>query len=100
RGPCSGNSAARSCAASTTPCWHAWQAPRNHTQRHPTVSRERGRQIMEAAINSIRQQIEAACPQLARQGINGWDDFKEAFKREKPAPRKSATSKGHAGREV
>ena len=55
---------------------------------------------MEAAINSIRQQIEAACPQLARQGINGWDDFKEAFKREKPAPRKSATSKGHAGREV
>jgi hypothetical protein len=47
--------------------------------QRPRVSRERGRQIMEATLDSIRRQIEAEYPQLAEQGINGWEEFKEAF---------------------
>ncbi len=47
--------------------------------QRPPVSRERGRQIMEATLDSIRRQIEAEYPQLAEQGINGWEEFKEAF---------------------
>ena len=45
----------------------------------PRVSRERGRQIMEATLDSIRRKIEEEYPQLAEQGINGWEEFKEAF---------------------
>ncbi len=47
----------------------------------PRVSRERGRQIMEATVESIRKQIESDYPQLAAQGINGWEQFKGAFAR-------------------
>ena len=39
--------------------------------QRPRVSRERGRQIMEATVNSIRRQIEEDYPQLAEHGING-----------------------------
>jgi hypothetical protein len=53
--------------------------------QRPRVSRERGRQIMEKTIDSIRSQIEADYPQLAEHGINGWEDFKEAFTRTKQA---------------
>jgi hypothetical protein len=55
--------------------------------QRPRVSRERGRQIMEATLDSIRQRIEAEYPQLAEQGINGWEEFKEAF-----------AGRSHAGR--
>lgn len=47
--------------------------------QRPRVSRERGRQIMQKTLDSIHEQIEAEYPQLAEQGINGWEDFKEAF---------------------
>ncbi|HTU19163.1 MAG TPA: hypothetical protein VMG10_13970 [Gemmataceae bacterium] len=47
--------------------------------QRPRVSRERGRQIMEATVDSIREQIEAEYPQLAQQGINGWEQFKEVL---------------------
>ncbi len=60
--------------------------------QHPRVSRERGRQIMEATMDSIRRQIEADYPQLAEQGINGWEQFKEALGRQNQAA-------SHAGRE-
>jgi len=46
--------------------------------QRPRVSRERGRQIMEATLDSIRQQIEADYPQPAIQGVNGWEQLKEA----------------------
>ncbi len=48
--------------------------------QRPRVSRERGRQIMEATMDSIRRQIEADYPQLAEQGINGWEEFVRRFK--------------------
>lgn len=51
-----------------------------HIQR-PRVSRERGLQILEATVNNIRRQIEADYPQLAEQGINGWEQFKKALTR-------------------
>jgi hypothetical protein len=44
---------------------------------------------MEATVNSIRRQIEADYPQLAADGLNGWEDFKKAFDRLSP-------SAGHA----
>ena len=47
--------------------------------QEPRVSRERGRQIMQKTLDSIREQIEAEYPQLAGQGINGWNEFKAAF---------------------
>ena len=47
--------------------------------QRPPVSRERGRQIMEATVDSICRQIEADYPQLAEQGVNGWEEFKAAF---------------------
>ena len=47
--------------------------------QRPLVSRERGRQIMAATVDSIRRQIEAEYPQLAEQGVNGWEEFKAAF---------------------
>ena len=34
---------------------------------------------MEATVDSIRRRIEAEYPQLAEQGINGWEEFKAAF---------------------
>ncbi len=49
--------------------------------QRPPVSNERGRQIMEATVDSIRRQIEADYPQLAEQGVNGWEEFKKAFRR-------------------
>jgi hypothetical protein len=52
--------------------------------QRPRVSRERGRQIMEATVNSIRCQIEADYPQLAEGGINGWEEFKRVFTRPSP----------------
>jgi hypothetical protein len=58
-------------------------------RQRPRVSRERGRQIMEATVNSIRRQIEADYPQLAEDGLNGWETFKKAFDRLSP-------SAGHA----
>lgn len=65
--------------------------------QRPRVSRERGRQIMEKTIESIRQQIEASYPQLAEQGINGWEEFKEVFTRTRPAAQ-IAAGNGRAGR--
>jgi hypothetical protein len=47
--------------------------------QRPRVSRERGRQIMEATLDGIRRKIEDEYPQLAAQGINGWEEFKDAF---------------------
>jgi hypothetical protein len=49
------------------------------------VSRERGRQIMEKTIDSIRRKIEEEYPQLAEQGVNGWEEFRKAFDRPSPA---------------
>lgn len=62
--------------------------------QQPRVSRERGRQIMEATLDSIREQIEANYPQLAKQGINGWEAFKEAFVGQSRAGRKAGTGGG------
>ena len=57
-----------------------WPMAREAAQiQRPRVSRERGRQIMEATVDSIRRQIEAEYPQLAEQGVNGWEEFKAAF---------------------
>ncbi len=50
-------------------------------RQQPPVSGERGRQIMEETVDSIRRQIEADYPQLAAEGINGWVEFKKAFTR-------------------
>jgi hypothetical protein len=59
--------------------------PREAAQKQrPRVSRERGRQILEATVNSIRRLIVEDYPQLAEGGINGWEDFKKAFKRPSP----------------
>ena len=60
--------------------------------QRPRVSRERGRQIMEATVDSIRRQIEADYPQLAEQGLKGWHEFKEAFSRTRPASQHADTS--------
>ena len=54
----------------------AWEVAQ---KQRPPVSRERGRQIMEATLNNIRSQIEADYPQLADDGINGWEQFRRAF---------------------
>jgi len=62
--------------------------------QRPRVSRERGRQIMEATLDSIRRQIEAEYPQLAEQGVNGWEQFKEAFAGPGRAGRRSCTVGG------
>lgn len=47
--------------------------------QRPRVSRERGRQIMEATVDSIRRQIETDYPQLAEQGVNDWEEFHKIF---------------------
>ena len=59
----------------------------------PRVSRERGRQIMEATVDSIRRQIEEDYPQLAAQGINGWEEFRRAFNRTTAYARNDSTAK-------
>ncbi|HEY7328637.1 MAG TPA: hypothetical protein VH592_13415 [Gemmataceae bacterium] len=64
--------------------------------QRPRVSRERGRQIMEKTINTIRARIEAHYPQLAEQGINGWDEFKEAF-RTRSVAQNAGRNNGRAG---
>lgn len=68
--------------------------------QRPRVSRERGRQIMEKTIESIRRQIEADYPQLAEQGINGWQAFKEAFTRTRPTADIASASNGRSGRQA
>ena len=60
--------------------------------QQPPVSRERGRQIMEATVDSIRRQIEADYPQLAEQGVNGWEQFKKAFAGQSRADPRARTS--------
>jgi hypothetical protein len=47
--------------------------------QHPPVSKQRGAQILTETVDSIRRRIEADYPQLAKQGINGWTEFKRAF---------------------
>ena len=42
---------------------------------------------MKATVNNIRRLIEAAYPQLAEQGINGWEEFRLAFTTTRPASR-------------
>jgi hypothetical protein len=54
--------------------------------QHPQVSRERGRVIFTETINGIRHLIEERYPQLAEQGVNGWEEFRKAFDRPSPAP--------------
>jgi len=66
--------------------------------QRPRVSRERGRQVMEKTINSIRRHIEERYPQLAEDGLNGWAEFKEAFTRTRRAAPNSGTNNGRAGR--
>lgn len=66
--------------------------------QRPRVSSERGRQIMEKTINSIRRQIEADYPQLAEQGVNGWDAFKQAFTRTHQAGTYARTDSDRASR--
>jgi len=66
--------------------------------QRPRVSRERGRQILEATVDSIRRQIEADYPQLAEQGLNGWEEFKRAFARPNANDRRAASGKNLAGR--
>lgn len=66
--------------------------------QRPPVSCERGRQIMEATVDSIRRQIEADYPQLAEQGVNEWQQFRNAFhETNRPSPR-SRSSNGRAER--
>lgn len=60
--------------------------------QHPPVTKQRGAQILTETVDSIRRQIEADYPQLARQGINGWARFKKAF-----AEFGHAASRGGAG---
>jgi hypothetical protein len=66
--------------------------------QRPRVSRERGRQIMEKTIESIRRQIEESYPQLAEQGINDWQQFKAAFTRTRPVSQNADTSNDRARR--
>lgn len=66
--------------------------------QRPRVSRERGRQILEATVDSIRHQIEADYPQLAEQGVKGWEEFKKAFARTNQAGSHASTSSGRAER--
>ena len=66
--------------------------------QRPPVSRERGRQIMEATVDSIRRQIEADYPQLAEQGVNGWEEFKKAFMGVNQAAYNARTDNGRARR--
>ena len=54
--------------------------------QQPQVSRERGRVLFMETINGIRRLIEERYPQLAGQGVNGWDEFRQAFDRRSPAP--------------
>ena len=67
--------------------------------QQPPVSRERGRQIMEATVDSIRRQIEADYPQLAEQGVNGWDAFKQAFTRTNQAGSPARADSGRTEKE-
>ena len=68
--------------------------------QRPRVSTERGRQVMKATVNNIRRLIEAAYPQLAEQGINGWDEFRLAFTTTRPAARSAGRGNNRSGREV
>jgi len=54
--------------------------------QQPPVSRERGRVIFMETVNGIRRLIEERYPQLAEQGVNGWEEFRQAFDRRSPAP--------------
>jgi hypothetical protein len=54
--------------------------------QQPQVSRERGRVIFMDTMNNIRSLIEERYPQLAEQGVNGWEDFRKAFDRSSPVP--------------
>lgn len=68
--------------------------------QRPRVSRERGRQIMEATVDSIRQQIEADYPQLAAQGLNGWESFKAAFSRTRAAAQQDDMASRRGGKGI
>ena len=68
--------------------------------QRPRVSRERGPQILEATVDSIRQQIEADYPQLAAQGINGWESFKAAFSRTSAAAQQEDMASSGRGRDL
>ncbi len=48
------------------------------------VSRQRAAQIIPETLNSIREQIEIDYPQLAEDGINGWEEFKRVFANPSP----------------
>jgi hypothetical protein len=54
--------------------------------QQPQVSRERGRVIFMETVNGIRRLIEEHYPQLAEQGVNGWEEFRKVFDRPSPAP--------------
>jgi hypothetical protein len=54
--------------------------------QQPQVSRERGRVLFMETVNGIRRLIEERYPQLAEQGVNGWEEFRRAFDRRSPAP--------------
>jgi hypothetical protein len=49
------------------------------------VTHQRASQIMEETINSLRRQIAADYPQLAEDGVGGWEEFKKVFTRPSPA---------------
>ncbi|HWG46128.1 MAG TPA: hypothetical protein VN688_25425 [Gemmataceae bacterium] len=63
-------------------------------RQRPPVSRERGRQIMEATVDSICRQIEADYPQLAEQGLGSWEVFKKAFAGQSRADPRARSSDG------
>jgi len=65
--------------------------------QRPAVSRERGRQLLEQTVDSIRRQIEADYPQLAAQGLNGWEQFKQAFTRPRLPRSVTRDRRGRAG---
>jgi hypothetical protein len=64
--------------------------------QQPRVSGERGRQIMKATVDSIRRQIEADYPQLAQEGVNGWEEFKRAFTQASQTTRHTRSGNGRA----
>jgi hypothetical protein len=47
--------------------------------RTPPVTKQMGEILMKQTIDRLKEQVEATHPQLARDGVGGWDEFKKVF---------------------
>jgi hypothetical protein len=59
----------------------------------PPVSKERGAQLARDTLDRLRDVIQEHFPQLAEDGVNGWEGYKEAFQ-----PYRGKAGGGHGGR--